>query len=232
MRFEVELDKYTGPLQLLLELIEKQKLPITDVSLTKVTDDYLKYVNTNETSLEELADFLVIATRLLLLKSRILLPSDETEEIETETSLAAQLQLYQIFVKAAEILDQQHKNTQRSFSRAQADVVKLDKFILPEELSVDELRNSFSSLLKRLEPFFRIKQATIERVVSVKERLKEIHDVILSRATLSFRDLIAKGKSKVDVVVSFLAMLELVKQRSINAIQSEPFSDIELRRVD
>lgn len=232
MRFEVELDKYKGPLQLLLELIEKQELPITDVSLAKVTDDYLKYVNTNETSLEELADFLVVATRLLLLKSRILLPSDEAEDIETETSLAAQLQLYQIFVKAAEFLDQQHKNTKKSFSRAQADVVKMDKFILPEELSLDELRNSFSSLLKRLEPFFRIKQATIERVVSVKERLKEIHDVILSRATLSFRDLIAKGKSKVDVVVSFLAMLELVKQRSINAIQSEPFSDIELKRID
>jgi segregation and condensation protein A len=232
MSFEIELEKYKGPLQLLLELIEKQELPITDVSLAKVTDDYLAYINTHEPSMQELADFLVVATRLLLIKSRELLPKDEQVEEEAHTSLAAQLQLYKLFSEAAGLIDAQHQNTERSFARAQADVVKPDKFILPEGMSVMNLEIAFLYLLKRLEPFFRIKQATIERVATVKERLKEIHDAILSRARTTFRDLISGGRSKVDIVVSFLALLELVKQRSIHAVQSESFSDIEIKKVD
>lgn len=232
MSFQVELDKYKGPLQLLLELIEKQELPITDVSLAKVTNDYLVYVNENEPSIGELADFLVIATRLLLIKSRELLPDEQMDEEETKTSLAAQLQLYKLFAEAAELIDTQHQNTKKSFSRAQANVVKLDKFVLPEGMTVSNLETAFSSLMKRLEPFFRIKQATLERVASVKERLKEIHHALLSRSRMTFRDLVSGGRSKVDIVVSFLALLELVKQQSIHAIQSGPFEDIEMKRVD
>jgi len=232
MNFQVDLDKYKGPLQLLLELIEKQELPITDVSLAKVTDDYLVYVNENEPSIGELADFLVIATRLLLIKSRELLPDEQIDEEETKTSLAAQLQLYKLFAEAAELIDAQHQNTKKSFSRAQANVVKLDQFVLPEGMTVSNLETAFSSLMKRLEPFFRIKQATLERVASVKERLKEIHHALLSRARMTFRDLISGGRSKVDIVVSFLALLELVKQQSIHAIQSSPFEDIEVKRID
>ncbi|MBI4713913.1 segregation/condensation protein A [Candidatus Uhrbacteria bacterium] len=232
MNFQVELDKYKGPLQLLLELIEKQELPITEVSLAKVTDDYLVYINTHESSMEDLSDFLVIATRLLLIKSRELLPDEQIDEEETKTSLAAQLQLYKLFAEAAELINAQHQNAQKAFPRTQADVVKLDEFILPEGMTISNLETAFSSLMKRLEPFFRIKQSTLERVSSVKERLKEIHDALLSRARMTFKDLVSNGRSKVDIVVSFLALLELVKQRSIRAVQSESFSDIEIKKVD
>ena len=87
-------------------------------------------------------------------------------------------------------------------------------------------------MLKKLEPFFKLQQSAIERVVSVKERLQEIHGAILARAKLSFKELAAKGASKVDVVVSFLALLELVKQRTVTVVQSGSFDDIEIHRVD
>lgn len=232
MAFEVNLEKYAGPLHLLLELIEKQHLPITEVSLAQVTDDYLAYINTHEPPTEELADFLVIATRLLLIKSYEILPREELFEEENTTSLAAQLQLYQLFVRAADLLNTTHQSSTRSFPRAQADVLAPGAFELPERLTAQSLPQSFLGLLKHLEPFFRIQQAAIERVVSVKERLQEIHAALLVRSQMTFRDMIGSGRSKVDIVVSFLALLELVKQRSIHVIQSNPFTDIEVRRID
>ncbi len=232
MSFEVKLEQYAGPLHLLLELIEKQKLPITDVSLAQVTDAYLGYVSAHEPPAEELADFLVIATRLLLIKSHEILPREDAILEETETSLAAQLHLYQLFAKAADLIDQAHQAPERSFGRASANVLPKGEFVLPEGITAFSLSQAFVGLLKRLEPFFRIQQAAIERVVSVKQRLKEIHGALLTRARMTFKDMIGNGRSKVDIVVSFLALLELVKQRSVQTIQSNPFSDIEVKRVD
>lgn len=232
MPFEVALDAYSGPLHLLLELIEKQKLPITDVSLAQVTDAYLAYVNAHEPPPEELADFLVIATRLLLIKSHELLPIEEVLLEESGTSLAAQLQLYQLFARAADLIDAVHQTPVRSFDRAQADVLKPDTFEFPEGLTGSAVYSAFVGLMKHLEPLFRIQQAAIERVVSVQERLQEIHKTLLTRARMTFKDMIGKGRSKVDIVVSFLALLELVKQRSVHVIQTNHFADIEVKRVN
>ncbi len=232
MSFEVKLEQYAGPLHLLLELIEKQKLPITDVSLAQVTDTYLAYVNTHQPPAEELADFLVIATRLLLIKSHEILPREDVLIEETETSLAAQLQLYKLFARGADLIDATQQTKARSFGRANADILRREEFVLPEGLAKTSLSQAFLSLLKHLEPFFRIQQAAIERVISVKERLNEIHAALLTRARMTFKDIIGNGRSKVDIVVSFLALLELVKQRSIHVIQSNPFADIEVKRVD
>lgn len=232
MSFEVTLDKYSGPLHLLLELIEKRELPITEISLAQVTGDYLMYVNTHEPPPEELADFLMVATRLLLMKSQEILPREEILLEESSNSLASQLQLYKIFAQAADLIDKQQQSGAYSFGRPQADVVRPEGFVLPEGLGTQSLQQSFLSLLKYLEPFFRLQQTVIERVVSVKERLKEIHDALLSRSHMMFRDVIGSGRSKVDVVISFLALLELVKQRTVHVMQSDTFSDIEIKRVD
>ena len=99
-------------------------------------------------------------------------------------------------------------------------------------LSKNDLHDAFAGLLKRLEPFFRLQTAALERVISVKERLREIHDAILSRTKMTFRQIAQAGKSKVDVVVSFLALLELVKQRAVQVVQSGVFDEIEITRVD
>jgi segregation and condensation protein A len=232
MSFEVQLEQYAGPLHLLLELIEKQKLPITDVSLAQVTEAYLAYINVHEPPPEELADFLMIATRLLLIKSHEILPREETILEETETSLAAQLQLYKLFARAADLIDITHQSPDRSFDRGYADVLKHEKFVFPKDLTTLSLSNAFIGLLKRLEPFFRIQQAAIERMVSVKERLQEIRHALLTRARMTFKDMISNGRSKVEIVVSFLALLELLKQKSIHVVQSGHFGEIKITRVE
>lgn len=232
MSFEVKIEQYAGPLQLLLELIEKEKLPITDISLAQVTDDYLKYMVAHEPIPEELADFLVIATRLLLIKSHAILPREELLEEEGQTTLAAQLALYKIFVEAANILDKTQQKNHYAFERAVPDVVKTTGFALPQGLTSSMLSEAFARLLKYLEPFFKLQQAAIERIVSVKERLAQIQEAMLTRSRMTFKEMVGQGKSKVDIVVSFLALLELVKQRTVQVVQSKPFAEIELKRVD
>lgn len=231
MAFEVKLEQFDGPLHVLLELIQGQELPITEVSLADVTEKYLEYINSQEVPPEELADFLVVATKLLLLKSQAILPI-EVEPDEDPSTLALQLRLYKEFVDASRVLEDRFNSAAWSFPRAVADVIPIDSSQIATTITVFDLRESFASLLKHLEPFFKLQTAAMERVVSVKERLHEIHDAILSRAKMTFRQIAGVGKSKVDVVVSFLALLELVKQRAVQAVQSGVFDEIEITRVD
>ncbi|MCR4313712.1 MAG: segregation/condensation protein A [Candidatus Uhrbacteria bacterium] len=231
MAFEVKLETFDGPLHVLLELIQSQELPITEVSLGAVTEKYLEYMNSQEVPAEELADFLVVATKLLLMKSQAILPI-EVEPEEDPSTLALQLRLYKEFVDASHTLEERFDSGVWSFERAIPDVVRLDVSEVVANLSKNDLREAFAGLLKRLEPFFKLQTAALERVVSVKERLREIHDAILSRAMMTFRQIASGGKSKVDVVVSFLALLELVKQRVVQVVQSGVFDEIEITRVD
>ena len=232
MSFQVSLEKFAGPLQLLLEIVEGEKLPITEVSLAKVADDYLNYVEANEVPPEELADFLMLATKLLLLKSRAILPSLPVEEEVDGSMLAAQLRMYKEFVEASKGIESMWLSPNRMFVREKMKSAATPTFAPPRGVTPSVLAEAFKHLLKRLEPFFALRQTAMERVVSVQERIREIHSAILERARMTFRDVVAGAGSKVDVVVSFLAMLELVKQRTIRAAQTDAFSEITIARVD
>ncbi|HLD20747.1 MAG TPA: segregation/condensation protein A [Patescibacteria group bacterium] len=232
MAFEVKLETFDGPLHVLLELIQGEELPITEVSLGNVTQKYLEYMNTHEVPPAELADFLVVATKLLLLKSQAILPIEVESEDEDPSTLALQLRLYKEFVDASRTLEERFDSSHWSFERAVPDVVRLGVGEVVTNLRAEDLREAFSGLLKRLEPFFKLQTAALERVVSVKERLQEIHQAILSRTKMTFRQIASGGKSKVDVVVSFLALLELVKQGVVHVVQSGVFDEIEIKRVD
>jgi segregation and condensation protein A len=232
MAFKVQLEQFDGPLHVLLEIIQKEELPITDVSLAQVAEDYLKYVEINEVPTAELADFLIVATKLLLIKSQSILPAKELDkEIDTST-LALQLRLYKEFVEASKTLEALYNHPFESFGRHKADVVKAKSDVLETQITPQALNDSFTRLMKRLAPFFKLQTTVMERVVSVKVRLEEIREAILSRAKMTFRQIASQGKSKVDIVVSFLALLELVKQQSVNVVQSGAFDEIEIKRVD
>ncbi|PJE76734.1 hypothetical protein COV05_03145 [Candidatus Uhrbacteria bacterium CG10_big_fil_rev_8_21_14_0_10_48_16] len=232
MAFEVRSEQFDGPLHVLLELIQEEELPITEVSLASVTEGYLHYMDTHEVPLAELADFLVVATKLLLIKSQAILPVKVEMEQEDPSTLALQLRLYKEFVDASKLIEERFDHLNQSFERVQADVVKMEKGEVVTNVIPTDLAQAFTGLLKRLEPFFKLQTAAMERVVSVKERLREIHDAILSRTKMTFRQIASGGKSKVDVVVSFLALLELVKQRAVSVMQSGVFDEIEIKRVD
>ena len=229
--FEIQSEQFTGPLELLLELVEKENLSISEVSLAHVTESYLDHIEKNEPPPDELADFLLVATKLLLIKSRTMLPvlPDEAEDAST---LALQLKMYKEFVELSKHLETQFNSVYELYPREKAEVVQMTELTIPEGLSIETMRDSFAQLLKRLEPFFKLQQVALERVVSVKERLQEIKDAILERARFTFRDILGSGRSRVDTVISFLALLELVKQRVVRVVQGNAFEDIEIKRVD
>jgi segregation and condensation protein A len=230
--YEVALEQFSGPLQLLLDLIEQEKLPITEVSLAKVTEGYLKHLNEHVVPPEELADFLVVATKLLLIKSRAILPQLQVEEEEDASQLADQLRMYKRFVEAAEKIESLYAAGRVMFGREKAVLPKERQFAPPQSVTTTVLRETFRSVLKRLEPFFALRQASLERVVSVQERMKQLQDAFVAKSKMMFRDVVGGAKSKVEVVVSFLALLELMKQRVVKAVQGSAFQDIILTRSD
>ena len=231
MPFEIKLEQFSGPLQLLLELIEQEKLPITEVSLAKVTEDFLRHIDEREVPPEELADFLVVATRLLLIKSRAILPKPAEPE-EDGSRLADQLRMYKQFVDAAEVIERMFLSDNVMFSRERATIIRTPGFVAPSSVTPTVLFDAFQSLLKRLEPFFSLRRASLERVVSVQERMVHLRDVIMERSKLAFRDMVGSATTKVEVVVSFLALLELMKQRVVKAVQGGAFNDIVITKTD
>jgi len=235
MSFEAKLEAFSGPLQVLLELIETKELDITNVSLAKVTDDYLAYLQKHDVPSVELADFLTVAARLILIKSHALLPELKLEE--DANTLAAQLKLYKEFVLATEHLQSVYGQQQVSFAKGWDGVrPRIENFrsILdsrPDPIH-DPIHAAFQHLIKRLEPFFALRHVSLLKIASVQERIKHIHEALKARAAMTFRDITAGAASKIEVVVSFLALLELTKQRLVKAVQSGAFGEIELKRID
>lgn len=229
--FEVASEQFSGPLELLLQLVEQEELSLTDVSLAKVAEAYIAYIEQHEPPADELADFLLIATRLLLLKSRLLLPTQVVEE-EEQMDLAEQLRLYKQYVDLSAHVVKIYDAQNESFAKQKPEVIPSEGPTIPEDLSTQSLKEAFERVVKLLEPFARLQEVAMERVVSVKERLQELKGLIAERAKLSFKELMKSGASKVEVVISFLALLELVKQRTVHVTQSGSFDDIEINRVD
>lgn len=230
MSFTVTQESFSGPLQVLLELLDKNELEIKDVSLGKIADDYLAYMDSTAVPPEQLADFLVIASRLIYLKSRELMPflriDEEDEQIE---NLEDQLRLYRLFVEAAERLEIKFAESARLFSRPASRAEMKAGFRPALNINQTSLQESFINLLKKLEPFFALQRVSMERVKSVEERLNELKDVLTDRAKMSFRDVANGATRKVDVVVSFLALLELVRRQIVRAKQGD--RDIIIERI-
>jgi len=229
MSFELKMEEFAGPLQILLDLIEQQEMDITEVSLATVTDDYLKYVDQGDVPAEELADFLVIASRLLYIKSQAILP-DLTIDEEEGDDLAEQLRMYKKFVEASKVIEQMYAAHQVMYRRERP-VKQVKDFAPPQKLKVDFLETAMRGLLKKLEPFLALQKASLRKVTSVQERIKNIHTAIMDRAMFSFSEITGSG-SKVDVITNFLALLELVKQQIVNVSQHNLFDDINIKRVD
>lgn len=232
MTFHIKTQEFSGPLELLLELINSQQLPITDVSLAQVADSYVAHVNENTVPPEELADFLVVSSRLLLIKSRAILPEIELEE-EVGPSLGDQLKMYKRFVEASVWIGERFGAPVATMTRPRAPRIQKEPvFSAPENVTGHVLKEHFDQLLKRLKPFFQLAQTSMERVVSVAHRLEEIRSVLLTRSQLTFRDATRGARTKVDVVVSFLALLELVKTHVVDVVQGDTFDDIVIKHVD
>lgn len=229
--YNIKLEQFEGPLELLAELIDGEKLNITRISLAQVTDQYLEYLEKNEDiNLANLADFLTVASKLILIKSKSLLPllvldDDEEEEIvDLENQLIEYKKFKDASVKIGEILD----SDKCSFSRES--FLELDPvFSPPEDLSVDDLENAYGMILNEIPAVDDLREERVREVVSLKEKIDNLRIFLKKKIETSFHELVDGSQDKVEVVVSFLAMLEMAKRRIIAVEQEGIFEDIKLK---
>jgi segregation and condensation protein A len=232
MSYVTKIEKFEGPLDLLLKLIEKEKMDITDVSLVNITDQFLEHIKKLEIiNPENLADFLVIAAQLILIKSKALLPDlevDEEDEISAE-ELAARLREYKIFKDQAQVINNLYKDKNFSFEQ-EMDMEKTTVFYPGKNITLDGLRQAMDSLIVGLNKFKSLAEKTVMQTVSLKEKIAHLQDTITKQAKVKFDDIVKNAKTRLDAVVSFLALLELVKQQSIEVEQDKNFGEITARK--
>jgi segregation and condensation protein A len=229
-KYTVKTESFEGPLDLLLTLIEKRKLFINDISLSKVADDFINYVQRiGNFPIAESAQFILIASTLLLIKSKSLLPTlNLTEEEESSIQdLEHRLKLYQrIRDLSLHVKDRFGKNVifEKNASRMITPVFSPD-----ESMTLPGLLTSIKSVLINLPKKEFLPKAVVKKVISLEEMIESLTHRITSSMKMSFKDFAQVGKQeKVHVIVSFLAMLELVKQGVIDAQQHQDFDDIHL----
>jgi len=229
---KITLEQFEGPLDLLLQLIEKNELKITEISLAKVTDQFLHYIDqTQGLASEEVADFLLIASKLIYIKSKHLLPQFEMEDDVDAGSLEQQLKIYRQYYEASKVIMQMWNDKKSySFDRAIPYKIKTEGFVPPKNTTLQSLAESFAEVLGRIERIVNLPKAVIAKAVSISEKIKHIKDLIKQFTKFNFKEIL-KEKSKTEVIVGFLAMLELVKQREITVNQSALFADLNIERT-
>lgn len=229
--YEVKTEGFQGPLSLLLELIEDEKLDITNVSLAQVTEQYLTRVEALGENLPtgELADFLVVASRLLLIKSYVLLPTLADED-EAPDYLSQQLKMYKVYRDASQTLRALIAKKRFSFNRAPLKVAAVE-FSPPPKLESRALAARLARLIAELEKtFVRLPKKTMRRVVSIGERIEHLKTLLASVQKVGFSEFLKSTKNRSEIVVSFLALLELIKQRHL--VADQPSSrDIVIQRA-
>jgi segregation and condensation protein A len=230
MQKEFKLEQFEGPLDLLLTLIDEAKLSITEVALATVTEQFFKHLTTiDEDRSEELADFLVVGTKLVYLKSKELLPYLYPEE-EDGPSLAEQLKLYKRYADASKGIGKRWLKNVVGYGHFEPPI-KVEGFFPPQNGTQEALYKSFTFLLKRLKPVDPLPQVRIDRTVSVKQKVQSLYEALQKCKSLNFREVVGTAATKTDVIVSFLALLELVKQAKASIHQPNSFEDMEIKPV-
>ena len=231
MPYHVRTSQFEGPLELLLNLIEGRKLDITQVSLAEVADQYLERLASDRESisLSNLSEFLVIAARLILIKSKMLLPVLQFTDDEEESMEDLELRLieYKRFKDIAETMGKMLSSDRHAVPREKF-LGAPETFSPPKGLSTEILRRHFVSVLGDIPEKEILVEEIIEEVLSLEERISTLQASLRQRAEYGFRELIANSESRMDVIVSFLAVLELVKQRYVVVRQSDAFGDISI----
>lgn len=230
--YTIELPVYEGPLDLLLELIERAELDITKIALAQVTDQYLAYLGgLAEYRLEDLSHFLLVAARLVQIKSEALLPRPperEPGEEDPGDELARQLVAYKKYKQIAILLSERESAGLRTYLR-QAPAPLPEPQLDLGGVSAEDLRRKLVELLSmEHEPGVELEEVVGIPVVHIRDRIERIIETIRSIGRTTFRAVLKDARSRLEIVVSFLAMLELIKQGQVQVEQREMFGDIEI----
>jgi segregation and condensation protein A len=227
---EVFLEAFEGPLDLLLYLIRRQNIDILDINIAEITEQYIAYVELMEAAQFELAaEYLVMAAMLAEIKSRFLLPrheDDEEDEEDPRDQLIRRLQEYERYRDAAENIDTLPRQN-RDFHLASAQAPELEKKTPLPDVDLQEILLAFADVLRRSD----LKESHhIQRqALSTREKMSQILLRISDRQFTPLNTLIMKDEGKLGVVVTFLAVMELIKESLIELAQSEPFAPIHIK---
>lgn len=228
---EIALESFTGPLDLLLYLIRKQNLDILDIPIVTITDQYIKYINLMQNlQLDLAAEYLAMAALLAEIKSRMLLPKPVTDESvkndDPRADLARQLSEYEQFKRAAAELDA-HPRLERDFFLATAALPSLSLIREPPAVTLPELLEALQQVLKQAELF---QQHRIEKEpLSVKDRIIAIQKLLITEYFVPFSTLLTVNEGRMGVVVTFLAILELLKNGYIELEQQINYGVVLIR---
>jgi len=232
--YKVKLEVFEGPLDLLLYLIKQDELDIYDISLERITSQYLEYLQAfKELNIELAGEFIVMAANLIYLKSRSLLPLDQQPpeedagEEDPRWELIRQLIEYKKFKEAAADLHLRELEQERIFPREAASSLVIQEPLRLGEVGIFQLINAFQAVIKRVEARAEMQEIFGERF-SVSEKIDMILRRVGTGASLRFSDLFGQVVSRVEVVVTFLALLELIRLKQVRAFQKNIFEDIEI----
>jgi len=229
--YKVTTPVYEGPFDLLLQLIERAELDITKLALALVTDQYLAYLrNLQERAAEDVSAFLVIAAKLLQIKSEALLPrppAREAGEEDPADALARQLLAYKRYKEIAQTLQAREAAGLRTYLRL-APPPKVQGILDLSEYTLNDLVNAIKTVFTQADNRPELKTVVSAPRITIRDRIRHIISNIKISQHTSFRRLLGQSHTRLEVVVTFLAMLELVKRRYLKAQQAALFGDIDL----
>lgn len=233
--YQVTLPLFQGPLDLLLHLIEREQLDITKVALAQVTDQYLQYLaSLKEVDANLLSDFLVIAAKLVFIKSQALLPKppvdvSREEEEDVGDQLVRQLQVYRQFKQAVQMLRAREVLHLRSYVRVAVPRV-LEPRLTPGEITLEELVVAARHALAIHSSNPVVDQVVSPIVVTIGERIALIRQLLERLSQVTFSALVHLCTRRLEIVVTFMALLELIKQNVVDVWQEAPFGEIVIYR--
>ncbi len=224
MSYTAKLKHFEGPLDLLLQLIERSELEITEITVSSVTAQYLEHIREIEPAAGDLQEFLNLAARLVYLKSVALLPTLATEEEDAELEeLAQQLELYQRYGKATAYLQKLISSSRPSYGRPVKTSLPPHKQPLPS-LDLDSLAEVFQQELNKLPA---LPTASLEEQIDLEEGCRRVRTGLKSGIT-ELGPLIRTASQRYEALVMFLALLEMIKTGEVSASQTAPYGDIQL----
>lgn len=233
--YKVKLEVFEGPLDLLLFLIKRDEIDIYDIPIEHITRQYLEYIDAfKELDLDIAGEFVVMAAHLILIKSRSLLPVHQQGEEETEEEadprweLVRQLLEYKKFKDAAAHLGEREAHQASLFGRV-PETPEFEAERPLSEVSIFDLINAFQKILRRVHKTEDLREI-FEENYSVSDKIDFVLKMTATRTALKFSELFAGAASRTEMVVTLLALLELIRLKQIGITQNEPFGEIELTR--
>ena len=231
-KYSIKIDNFEGPLDLLIYLIEKNKMKINEINLTEITDQYIEYLNEMEQlDLEIASEFLVMASTLLYLKSKNLLPKQEIEEELTEEELIRKIIEYKKYKEISKVLKENYSQYSKRICKQQ-EKIELPKRKLQEEYEKDLIPNLYKQIVERTSVRLNKNAKNIEKIAlvenyTVASKVKEMFKVLIKQKKFIFNKMFSLNKhNKQEIVTAFSGLLELSRRDKVKTSQEELFGDI------